>query len=383
MAEQYKIAHDLLVAGIGTADKYHADWKAIAGDFTKLVVSEGFDPKGKRVPELIRAKVAAGTSEAATLRAGAAAPAGEAGSGVEASKKRVLGLKTLRHLYYFESFGKQRIWILSLPDALRAYPMEYAAEAQTLIEQVLNADNEKFGASTMKDLSEAAQTGLAWVHKAMTVVGAPLDHENRKLIRRWFVPADTPDETTKVQNLSTAMRPQLQKIAAGLKAGSVLLTDAPHERGSDSKLEKSEAFVFTENDLIVVHVESAFFSTSNTLTGKTNWARILVHELSHAYAKTKDHSYSWQGLLPRDTDVLKRGIDARVAQTPGWQAVRTLTFDECKENADTWAFFIADCAGALSDGDKMQALGQRIYDRAGETMEKPLAEKMKVRAGVA
>jgi hypothetical protein len=134
---------------------------------------------------------------------------------------------------------------------------------------------------------------------------------------------------------------------------------------------------------MVVYVEQAFFSTSgNTLTGKTNWARILVHELTHSYARTKDHAYSWQGLLPRDADLLKKGIDARISANPQWAAVRTLSMDQCKENADTWAFFIADCAGALTHRDRMQALGQRIYDFGGVEMEKPLAAKMKMRAGV-
>jgi len=382
VAKPYKDAHDLMVAGIGTPDKYHADWKAIADDLGKLVVASGFDPKGSGIPALIRAKVAAGTTEAATLRGGAIAAVSETGGGIDASKKRLLSLKTLRHLYFFESFGKQRIWILSLPEDLRAFPMEYKAESQSLIDQVLNAGNEKFGTSTMKDITEAAQTGLAWVQKAMVAVSSPTDQENRKLIRRWFIPAGATDEAKKITDLASTMKPQLQKIAAGLKSGSVILTDSPHERGSGSSLETSEAFVFTNNDLITVHVETDFFSTGNTLSGKTNWARIIVHELTHAYAKTKDHSYSWQGLLPRDTDVLKKGIDSRLTQNPGWKAVRTLTFDECKENADTWAFFIADCAGALKENDKMQALGQRIYDRAGETMEKPLAEKLKLRAGV-
>lgn len=316
------------------------------------------------------------------LRTGANAPSTDTGAAADAGKKRVLALKTLRHVYYFESFGKQRIWILSLPEALRAYPMDFQTGGQALVDQVLNADHEKFDEAAMKNLSEACLTGLAWVQKAMAVAGAPMTHENRKLFRRWFVPAGTADESAKIERTASSMLPQLQKIASGLKTGEVILTDSPQERGSNSSLEQSEAFVFTENDLIAVHVESTFFNGGNTLSGKTNWARIIVHELTHAYAKTKDHSYSWQGLLPRDTDVLKKGIDARLVVNPGWKAVRTLTMDQCIENADSWAFFIADCGGALTDSDRMQALGQRIYDKAGETMEEPLQAKLKLRAGV-
>jgi hypothetical protein len=382
MAKPYKDAHDLLFAGMGTAAKYHDDWQATCADLDKLVVATGFDPKGKRTPELIRAKVAAGASEAIALREGAKAPATDAGAIADASKKRALTLKTLRHLYYYESFGKQRIWILSLPNKLRGYPMEFASMAQPAIERVLESSDEKFDAKEMKDISEAAQMALAWIQKAMVVLGSSGDLDSRKLIKRWFVPGGSAGEVAKISDVVQTLRPHLQKIASGLKTGSIILLDSPHERGSGSGLEKSEAFVFTKNDLMVVHVESAFFSNQNTLTGKTNWARILVHELTHLYAKTADHSYSWQGLLPRDGDTLKKGNDKAVVAAPGFPAVRTLTFQECKENADTWAFFIADCASALSDRDRIQALGQRLYDFSGETMETPLSDKMKLRAGM-
>ncbi len=380
-AKPYKDAHLKLVAGIGTADKYAGDWKAIADDLNKLVIATGFDPKGNKVPGLIRAKVAGPGTEAATLRAGANAPTTATGADLLAGNKRALSLKTLRHLYFHDSFGKQKVWILSLPGILRGFPMDYQTGANALIDQVLNAGDEKFSATTMKDLSEACQLGLAWVQKALMVAGAPMEHENRKLFRRWFIPADMKDESTKIPTFAATLKTQLIKIADGLKKGEVILTDSPQERGSNSSLEQAEAFVFPGSNVITVFVESAFFSTGgNTLTGKTNWARIIVHELTHAYAGTKDHSYSWQGLLPRDSDLLKKGEDARIVASPGWKAVRSLSYDECTTNADSWAFFIADCAGALSESDRMQALGKRIYDRAGETMEKGLEDKMKVRA---
>lgn len=383
MAEEYKKSHDKLVSALGVAADYHADWQSIARDLRRLATATGFDPLGHKVPAMIRAKLTTGASESAVLRVGAAAPTTDTGGKAKAGQGRVLALKTLRHLYYFESFGKQRVWVLSLPKALRNYPMEFQGEAQDLVDDVLDADDEQFDADAKKNLSDATRVGLNWVHKAMQVMGAPMDHAHRQLIRRWFVPAGLADETAKIEKLASDMRPHLQKIAAGLKAGEVILTDSPHERGSGSSLENSEAFVYPTGDLIAVHVETTFFNAGNTLSGLTNWARIVVHELTHSYAKTKDHSYSWQGLLPRATDVLKKGIDARLVQTPGWKAVRTLSFEQCCTNADSWAFFIADCGGALTDSDRMQALGQRIYDRAGEAMDDGLSKSLKLRAGAA
>lgn len=226
-ATPYKDAHLKLVAGIGTADKYAGDWKAIADDLNKLVIATGFDPKGKKVPELIRAKVAGAASEATVLRAGASAPTTATGADLAAGNKRALSLKTLRHLYFHESFGKQKVWILSLPTILRAFPMDFQTSPSGTIDQVLNAGGEKFDAATMKDLSDACQLGLAWVQKALIVAGAPMDHENRKMFRRWFIPADMKDESAKIPVFAATLKTQLLKIADGLKKGEVILTDSP------------------------------------------------------------------------------------------------------------------------------------------------------------
>ena len=186
--------------------------------------------------------------------------------------------------------------------------------------------------------------------------------------------------SSKITTFAATLRSHLLKIADGLKKGEIILTDSPHERGKDTNLENSEAFVYTSDDLIAVHVEKAFFSTANTLTGKVNWVRIIVHELSYLYAKTKDHSYSWQGLLPRDNHLFKTANDRWLVRKPGFPAVRALTMAQCQENVDSWALFLADCGGALSEANRIQALGQRLYDSAGETMGKPLSDSIKHRA---
>jgi hypothetical protein len=373
MAKPYKASHDKLIDAIGTADKYHQDWRTIATDMTRLVTATGFDPKAQSVGDSIRKKIAGAVSEGAALR--------QAASGTDAAaNKRALALKTVRHLYFYSSFGRQKIWILSLPKALKGFPVEYEGKPAATVDLVLGTGNEKFDQATMKTLGEACQTGLAWVQAAMIVCGAPLEPQNRRLFRRWFVPAGAANEATKITAWAAALNTHLIKIASGLKAGEVILTDSPDERGSGSNLEKSEAFVFTTNDLITVYVEEAFFSPKNTLSGKTNWARIMVHELTHAYCKTKDHSYSWQGLLPRDDDAFKTVNDTYVTRSPGFPAVRALTFDQCKDNADSWAFFCADAAGALSETDRIQALGSRLYDLGGETAPAAMVDALKRRA---
>ena len=65
----------------------------------------------------------------------------------------------------------------------------------------------------------------------------------------------------------------------------------------------------------------------------------MLHELTHLVCGTTDvengdSRYAWYGIGPH-------------AGYPG---------AECVTNADNWAFFAADCAGVLTDGQRNSAL---------------------------
>ncbi|NJC10045.1 M35 family metallo-endopeptidase [Polymorphobacter fuscus] len=384
MAKPFRDYHNQLLAAIGTPGDYNPAWGDVARGVADLVTMQGFDARRVGIPAAIRTRMVTPRgekrrTEAAMLRAAAQAPEGATGPAATAGAARALALKTVRHLYMQQSFGKQKVWILSLPESLRAFPVEFANSSADTVDKVLDSGGERFSAKAISDLGEACQLALAWVGRAMIVAGAPLLPEHRKLFHRWFVPAGTPDEATKITDHAARLLPQLQRIAAGLKTGQVILTDSPHERGTASGLEHAEGFGYF-NDLIAIHIEKGFFSTANTLSGKTNWARVLVHELSHLYARTVDHAYSWQGLLPRDDDALTHANGAHVRRDPKFPAVRTLTLEQCRTNADSWAFFVADAAGALTAGDRMQALGARLYDSIGERMDPATAVALRSRA---
>ncbi|HEY9023137.1 MAG TPA: M35 family metallo-endopeptidase, partial [Burkholderiaceae bacterium] len=106
---------------------------------------------------------------------------------------------------------------------------------------------------------------------------------------------------------------------------------------------RTEAFAFRARSegMDVVYVEGAFFDdlAGNVLRGQANWTRILVHELSHLVCGTHDVNdgqsrYAWSGIGPH-------------AGYPSAETIR---------NADNWAFFAADCAGALTAGQRATAL---------------------------
>ncbi len=376
--QPYRVYHSQLVAAVGSPTDYSAPWRTLAQDIKMLVTAQGFDPKALATPDAVRARLGKPASEAAVLRAAARAPASDTGDTAVAGARRALALKTLRHLYMHRSVGKQQVWILSLPSSLRAYPVEYAKSSAATVDAVLDSGGERFKPEQRETMGNACQLALAWVGRAMVVVGDPARAEHRKIFRRWFIPADTKDELGEIARWAKQLMPYLLKISAGLKTGQVILTDSPHLRGSTHVATQWDAFVWI-GDLIAIHFEPGAFNHSDMLTGAAFCGRLIVHELSHLYAETRDHAYSWQGLLPRNTDVFKAVNDAYV-KSWGFRAVRTLSLSQCKENADTWALFVADCAGAVSESARLQALGGQLYGIGGRTMDAATEAMLKNRA---
>jgi hypothetical protein len=138
-----------------------------------------------------------------------------------------------------------------------------------------------------------------------------------------------------------------KKVQATLNKGQLVLTDYVPLRSAtvqaDIDFRNSEAFTFASRGegMDVVYIESSFFTddAGGVVHGQKNWTRVLVHELTHLAAGTEDvvngrARYAWYGIAPH-------------AGYPG---------DQCVRNADNWAFFAADCAGALTDSERSAAL---------------------------
>lgn len=372
----YLTIHKKLVAAVQTPDKYAKEWKAVADALPALVRDDGFNYLQGSIPDGIRRRLAGSKSLAKAIRAAAKAEGGLLSKPSDNARARALLIKTLAHLYYYDNGGERKAWILSTPSALTSHPIEFANESDALVDQVLNATTEIFSDEQKRRIDGGVTMALRWVERAMIVAGDPTLPKHKALLRRWFVPATHANADAAAADFANTLRRGLLKIAIGLKIGDLILLDDPAQRGTDSTWEQSEAYTFTRNDIHAVWVEPGFWGNGNTLTGATNWARIIVHELSHNYCQTADHSYSWQGLLPRESDVFRRVNNARVALQPGFAAVRTLTLDQCQNNADSWAFFCADAAGALTDRDRIAALGSKLYADTGWTESRQVERKL-------
>jgi hypothetical protein len=126
-----------------------------------------------------------------------------------------------------------------------------------------------------------------------------------------------------------------------LSSGTLTATDfvpirhSSHAKDIDTRA--SNAFIVPGGQ-DVIYVEPPFFTRPGKaafLSDARPWARIMVHEMSHREARTLDNRYAYKGIRPR------AGAFAHAAACT---------------NADSWATFVADAAGAMSDNERSRAL---------------------------
>lgn len=253
---------------------------------------------------------------------------------------RVAGaLKLLRHLYLARKRGSHKVWILSLPASFGDWPSgELAGASMAQLRQKLGDTRERFSLDDRKHLSDCTQEAMRWCQKTLILLAKVQGRSQkgrqagRERVSRWFAEANT--DEAELDRIVDALQAGFKKILAVLGSGRLVLSDHPQTRGST--LASSEAFVFTAREPVDGgHIEDAFFSANNVLKGLKNWTRILVHELSHRELATVDKFYAWQGIKP---------------VSGGFPAADALV------NAESWAFFCADAAGALTDSDRQAAL---------------------------
>lgn len=314
------------------------DWASVVSAAAKLVTVDGFDSARAGVTDDLRKKVkkaADNKGESKAFFEGAGATPGELGIGwsmQEDFAKRLGTLKLLRHLYLLKKSGSHKVWLVSLPDSFTDWPHDALMGTADAAKPKLDDTSEKFTPQQRKHLSNASQEALKWVKKAMIVAGDPKKKANFEMVARWFADASSTDAS--VVAAAGTLNDGLKKIASVLKSGGLIYTDSVGERGT-AENKNTEAFVFNDEKLDVVYIERQFFGSGNTLTGLTNWARIVVHEVSHRVLKTTDIAYEHEGMAPRKISAAKSLI-----------------------NADNWAWFAADCAGALSKAQVTNALAR-------------------------
>ena len=330
------------------------DAKALISLVKKAVGVDGFDPTQSETLEKLRSRLLKGSGVLGAFGVGAnegkrtlqmaKAIDAEKYSGTDAAIKRAAALKMLRHTYMLSTAGAKSIWVVNIPKSYRDWPSlelpPLAAHERNLTDRI-NKSGEYFSSVHKKNMVSGTCDAMKWVQRTLTVLSNYGKDKGASAIfvKRWFETIDTSasDLTAIVDKLTTGFK----KIQATLNSNQLIFSDYPPDRGTSD--ENSEAFVFNgawKDRLKIVYIEKGFFQRGgNVLSGRDNWARIIVHELSHSQVDTEDYppdnSYGWQGINPK------------AAKYNGNTAIR---------NAENWAFFAADCGGGLNLSERSTAL---------------------------
>lgn len=256
--------------------------------------------------------------------------------------KQAASLKFLRHLYLVGERGGQQVWVVATPKAYTKYTSDELLDVKSnaVTVKARLADNEEIlDSGTRKHIGEAMILGLAWCEAAKTVLaGAASTPASMAIVKRWFAANDTPqsDVDATIEKLHAGFK----KIAFAMNQAMVLVADMPQYRNDNGKT-YVEAFVRNVSGSPerprTIYIEKALYENYDISVlhdMKKNWARVLVHEATHSEVKTQDKGYAYKGIAPGTK----------------------ITAANAAINADSWAFFAADCAGDLTDGDRTRAL---------------------------
>lgn len=370
---KFRSEYDATRAALASAAAFEPGWQPVVAQLAQMMGEDGFDLGRADALDELRRRATHGADATRVDEADgllrAVAPAGvTAGTTAliaEDVRLRAAALKLLRHVHVEGRAGGRGVWIVALPSEFTDWPSsQFTDEAANAagVRLLLAGSREHFDRQQRRWLGAATSQGLGWCQRVAMVLadarrartGAVADASTgralaqadaRAMVRRWFVEAGASDAS--VDRLVATLTRGFKDIVASLNRGRFVITDWVPFRAASSAVEaeflRTEAFAFRARSegMDVVYVEGAFFKDlpGNVLRGQANWTRILVHELSHLVCGTHDVNdgqsrYAWAGIGPH-------------AGYPSGDALR---------NADNWAFFAADCAGALTAGQRETAL---------------------------
>ncbi len=360
---KFKPEYDTAKSALAATQGFAADWQPLVRRLHKLTGDEGFDAAEETSLGDLRAKAVTGpsqtrhTEDKGLLQAAKAWSDADGAALSEDDRSKLAALKLLRHTYLLNKAGSRKVWVVSLPDDFKHWPSRHfktAASTLGAAKPLLRSSSEHFSEQQKRYLGNTAFEAVAWCQKAGIVLSnaaAPAGSgpnpgrtKARNLVRTWFAETGL-DEATLDGHIST-LDQGFKKMLAQLGKGHLVVTDWVPFRDStvadEIRFRNSEAFTFRNRaeGMDVVYIESSFFATGlNVLDGQKNWTRILVHELTHLVCGTidvvnGDSRYAWYGIGPH----------------PGYPST------DCIRNAENWAFFAADCAGVLTDGERNTAL---------------------------
>lgn len=356
---KFKWQYDYAKASLADASRFADEWKDTIEALQKLQGTTGFTLAEAKALEKLRKQMKKIGKKEVSVADGILAAVKVGGNNApnvpQEAKMRASALKFLAHTYLLNTSGKRTVWLHSSPKKFRHWPsvhMHNYSNTTGEVKEILNSSREQFNSRAKKHLKTASGRALNWVHKTNLVLGhAPSSQTKgkpswaREAVRTWF--ADPSVTEGQLDGYISKLSLGFKEITATLNKGTMILTDYMGLRQASTADELSflnaEAFTWASRGegLDVVYVEKEFFGNDpgNILQGEANWARILIHELTHLCCGTADVKngqarYAHYGIGPH-------------AGYPGSQAIT---------NADNWAFFAVYCGGGITDSQMKKAL---------------------------
>ena len=311
-----------------------SSWSAIEDELKMLCQTDG--PNGAKSSSLqkVRDKIekAAGVFDVLTFNADQA-HATEILRAAQSSKagfqKRAAMIKTFKHFYFVQKKGNQSVWVVDHPKAYNTWAFDQLdGKTEKNAKLLLQYEEETFGASNRKMMSDSLQLARKWSMDVVIKLGTP-DATTLSIVKRWFHESSATDQQVKAT--AGVLLEGFKKISNACNSTTVIFSDRPHLRTSGT-YDDTFASVNAGDKMPVIYIYQLFLKT-----GQRTWfgsipklwlcALTVVHELSHKLVQTKDISYDYQGLKPGGN----------------------ISAADAIKNADSWAYFGANLVGALSD----------------------------------
>lgn len=330
--EVYEKSVDLL-----KAPALKDDWKKLELGLKTLLQADGPDATKADVLATLRAElgaVAKGRGAAATLAADAILSASK--DGAAGFQERAALIKTMAHFYLVQRKGNQSIWVVDHPKEFSKWSYDFmAGKSGPEVKSALQRTDEVFGVQNRKMMSDSLQLARKWSSDVLAKLGAA-DARTLATVRRWFHEEGASEADVKAT--IALLLNGFKKITGVCNSTRVIFSDRPHLRTS-GKYDSTYASVNAGDAMPVIYIFQVFLQTGRrNVFGQIPklWlcALTVIHELSHKVVDTEDIRYDDDGLKP----------------SAGFPAGETI------KNADSWAYFATDLAGALGKGTVQRVL---------------------------
>jgi hypothetical protein len=242
-------------------------------------------------------------------------------------------LKTLMHFYFVSSAGNQSIWVADNPTAYSGWPFNVIGGNEHAIKRALMHSTEVFGAANRKLFADAFTIARKWSVDAAAKMSSP-DANTIELVKRWFGVGRTDNLDDVVQWVSMSFN----WISQAFNSKHVIFADDPVRRAGGKSLPLASVWYGADEAMQVIYAYKPFFEFGRKdRTGGMSklWlaALTVVHEVAHREVGVDDKRYDFDGIKPGGH----------------------LSPEDAIWNAESYAYFATDLAGALPRRDFVQA----------------------------